>query len=209
MKSEVVLILDRAVVHSLWIFLVSFVALLIYARFRLRARLKKVEDLFRKDSSEPVRDDPTRLPVNEWQLAVRTLLVSLFLALAFFFVFMFTPLPIFDNFSAADSWRITPLRVTAVTYDRTYEGFSIEGEVWNQTADPLLQLRTLVSIWGTDDKLLDEVEVLVEPAALPGGTYGTFRLEYNENSPFIKGYQVSFVSQDGRAIPHVMGFDAE
>lgn len=209
MNSEIVLILDRAFVSSLWIFLVSFAGLLIYARHRLRTRLKKVEDLLGQDPHEEEKTDARRLPVNEWQLAIRTLMISLFLALAFFFVFMFTPLPIFDNFSADDSWKITPLRVTAVTYDRFYEGFSIQGEVWNQTSTPLLQLRTVVSIWGTDDRLLDEVEVPVEPAVLLGGTSGTFNLQYHENSPFIRGYQVSFIGQDGRALQHVMGFDVE
>ena len=136
-------------------------------------------------------------------------MTSLLLGLLFFLVFMFTPLPIFKNFAAGDTWKITPLRVTAVTYDRFYEGFSMEGEVWNQTEGPLLQLQTVISIWGTDDKLLDEVKVPVEPTILPGGKAGTFRLLYEENSPFIKGYQVSFLDQEGRVVPHVTGFDVE
>jgi hypothetical protein len=137
------------------------------------------------------------------------MMVSLFLALAFFVVFVFTPLPIFQNFAASDAWRITPLRVTAVTYDRTYEGFSMEGEVWNQMDEPLLRISAVVSIWGTDEKLLDEVTVPVEPTVLAGGTAGTFQLTYRENSPFIKGYQLSFVDQESRNIPHLAGFDIE
>jgi len=209
MNSEIVQILDRAVVHSLWIFLASFAVLLVYARYRIRSRLKKVEDLFNQEKEREPRELRDRLPVNEWQLATRTLAISLFLSLAFFLIFMFTPLPIFENFAAGDVWRITPLRVTAVTYDRFYEGFSMEGEVWNQTESPLLRLQSVVKIWGTDGKLLDEVKVPVEPLILPGGTAGTFSLLYEKNSPFIKGYQVSFVDQEGRPVPHVTGFDVE
>ena len=136
-------------------------------------------------------------------------MISLLFAALFFLIYVFTPLPIFDNFASGDAWRITPLRLTAVTYDRFYEGFSLEGEVWNQTETPLIRLQSVVKIWGSDDKLLDEVVVPVEPAVLPGGTAGTFDLLYENNSPFIKGYQVSFVDQEGKAIPHVTGFDIE
>ena len=128
---------------------------------------------------------------------------------AFFLVFVFTPLPFFQNFSAVDSWRITPLRLTAVTYDRYYEGFSLDGEVWNQTQEPMFQLQGVVRIWGTDDKLLDEVKVDIEPSILPGGTPGTFKLQYEKNSPFIQGYQVVFVDQEGQPVPHVTGLDVE
>lgn len=209
MNSEIVQILDRAVVYSLWIFLGSFLALLVYARYRIRRRLKKVEDLFNREEEEKPRKRRNRLPINEWQLATRTLLIALFFGFAFLFVFMFTPLPIFENFAAGDTWRITPLRVTAVTYDRFYEGFSMKGEVWNQTESPLLRLQAVISIWGTDDKLLDEVRVPVEPVILPGGTAGTFSVLYEKYSPFIKGYQVSFADQEDRAVPHVTGFDVE
>ena len=208
MNPQILEIVDRAVVHSLWIFLVSFVVFLIYARYRLRARLKRVEDLFYGDEKKD-KKRRDRLPVDEWQLATRTLLVSFLLSLAFFLVFMFTPLPIFKNFAASDTWKITPLRVTAVTYDRYYEGFSMEGEVWNQTEAPLLRISAVISIWGTDEKLLDEVAVPVEPLVLLGGSAGTFRLAYEENSPFIKGYELSFVDQEGRDIPHLVGFDVE
>jgi hypothetical protein len=209
MNPEILQILDRAAQNSLWVFLVSFVVLLIFARYRLKKRLKKVEDLFRREKRDKPEKPIERLPVNEWHLATRTLMISLFFAGAFFLVYVFTPLPFFDNFAAGDSWRITPLRVTAVAYDRFYQGFSLEGEVWNQTETPLLRLRSVVKVWGTDDKLLDEVVVPVEPAVLTGGTAGTFSLLYEENSPFIKGYQVSFVDQEGQPVPHVTGFDVE
>jgi len=209
MNPETVAILDRAAVSSLWIFLASFVVMLLFARYRLRSRLKKVEDLFSHEDEEKPARPFDKLPVDEWKLATRTLLISLFFGAAFFLLYIFTPLPVFDNFAAGDAWRITPLRVTAVTYDRFYEGFSMEAEVWNQTDAPLLQLRSVVKIWGTDDKLLDEVVVSVEPVVLPAGTAGTFSLLYEEDSPFIKGYQVSFVDQEGQTVPHVMGFDVE
>jgi hypothetical protein len=209
MNSEVVEILDRAVAYSLWIFLGSFLSLLVYARSRLRSRLKKVEDLFQREDTEKPARRRERLPVNEWRLATRTLMLSILSGLGFFVVFMFTPLPIFDNFAADDAWTITPLRVTAVTYERFYEGFSLEGEVWNQTESPMIRIQALISVWGTDDKLLDEVTVPVEPVILLGGNPGTFRLLYEDNSPFIKGYQVAFLDQEGRSIPHVTGFDVE
>ena len=208
MTSEIILILDRAFENSLWAFLGCFLILLVFSRFRLRARQKRVEDLFDRDPEEPAPKFH-RLPVNEWRLAVRTLLVALLCGGAFFLVFVFTPLPFFQNFASGDSWRITPLRLTAVTYDRYYEGFTLDGEVWNQTETPFLQLQGIIRIWGTDDKLLDEVPVEIDPSVLPGGSAGTFNLRYEKNSPFIKGYQVTFVDQGGQPVPHVTGFNVE
>jgi hypothetical protein len=207
MNPEILQIIDRALVQSLWIFLICFLTILVYSRYRLLARLRRVADLFDREEKKPKKRE--RLPVNEWQLAMRTLLVSGFISAVFFIVYIFTPLPVFQNFAAGDAWRITPLRVTAVTYDRYYEGFSMEGEVWNQTEEPLLRIRAVVNIWGTDDKLLGEVIVPIEPPILAGGTAGTFGLSYEENSPFIKGYQLSFIDQENQPVPHSTGFDLE
>jgi hypothetical protein len=213
MNPEIVLILDRAFQYSLWLFLFTFVLLLVYAGIRLRRHTRRIGDLFEGSFSEGEEGKKQRRfeqrPTNEWRLAFRALSLSLACSIAFFFIFVFTPFPLFENFASGDSWKISPLRITALTYDRFYNGFSLEGEVWNQTKKPVFGLQAVVKIWATDDALLDEVRAPVEPDPLAAGTAGRFSLNQVQNTPFLKGYQVSFVDRSGGAVPHVTGFDVQ
>jgi len=100
-----------------------------------------------------------------------------------------------------DQWRIS--------LKAFYEGFSVKGEVWNQTAEPFNQLQVVIRVIGTDGQPLEEVTIPVEPVPLEPGAAGLFELNYTQNSPFISGYQVAFFDQTGKAIPHVFGFDVD
>jgi len=146
---------------------------------------------------------------NPWRISLQSSLLAILLGLFGTLIYLFLPLPFFENFAAGSEWKIVPLRVTAISYDRFYEGFSLEGEVWNQTRDEPLELTARIEVVGNDDKPLDEIEIRVKPSPLEPGKAGTFEIRYTEYSPFIKGYRVAFFSVDGRRIPHLTGFDVE
>jgi hypothetical protein len=209
MNPETVLILDRAFTYAIFCFLIAFVVLLLYARSKLRRRSRKLGDLYIAEFQDQsaAREEAIRSLLSPWQIVLRAFFASLICALVFLGVYLFTPVPFFRNFAVENSWRITPLRLTAISYDRAYEGFSLEGEVWNQTQEPMPGVQASIKVMALDDKPLDEIEVDVAPDPLPAGRSGSFRVRYSENSPFIKGYSVSFLDQEGRHIPHVTGFD--
>jgi len=210
MNAEIIRILDNAFSFGLWCFLISFVLLLLFARSRLRARRKKLEELYGLDSKEDPAAISEKSPwYNPWRISLQSSLLAILLGLFGTLIYLFLPLPFFENFAAGSEWKIVPLRVTAISYDRFYEGFSLEGEVWNQTRDEPLELTARIEVVGNDDKPLDEIETRVKPSPLEPGKAGTFEIRYTEYSPFIKGYRVAFFSVDGRRIPHLTGFDVE
>ena len=102
-----------------------------------------------------------------------------------------------------------PLRLTTLSYERFHEGFSLRGEVWNQTQDSLQGVTARVQVLGSENELLENVPVPVEPDPLPGRSPGTFQLNYTKNSPFLHGYRVTFESVLGAPIPHIKGFDVD
>jgi hypothetical protein len=213
MIPGIVDILDRALVNSIWVFLVTNLVFLIFASWSLRVRRRKLGDLL---VELPEQEQLSRLAAlnrnpafNQWKISLRTTLFALLCACFYFLAFLFLPLPIFQNFSSDQSWKIQPLRLTSISYDRFYEGFSLEGEVWNQTDDPIEELKAAITVWSIEDEPLDEIVVDVEPVVLEAGTAGEFSLRYAENSPLIKGYQVSFQDVTGAVIPHVTGFDVQ
>lgn len=150
-----------------------------------------------------------RTPRHSMQARSAALAVFFSTALgAIFFVFVsFTPLPFLENFATARSLEVVPLRLTALIYERFYEGFSLDGEVWNQSKEPMDGLLAVIRIRGAEQDILEEVAVPVTPQPLKAGTPGTFQLRYEKNSPFLYGYQVSFVTPWGVVIPHLTGFD--
>lgn len=210
MNAEIVRILDNALYFSLWCFLLSLLVLLLFARSRLKARRKKIEALYGLETDEDPKAFSERSPwFNPWKTSLSSALLALAFGLVGFVTYLFLPLPYFENFSAGSEWKVTPLRVTSISYDRFYEGFSLNGEVWNQTREESLELKALIRIMGIDDKPLDEIEVGIDPSPLNPGESGTFEARYTENSPFIKGYQISFYSSDDIQIPHLTGFDVD
>lgn len=209
MNPEVLRILDRALEYSLWVFLASFLLILAYGSFRLRSRKKRIGDLY-VEATPDVRSDAIakRLPeINQWPVVFKSLLLAFGCMLSFFVIFVFTPLPIFQNFASTEAWQVAPLRVTSVNFDRFYEGFSLDAEVWNQTTAPQ-HVRVKVTVIGADDKPLDELETETSPAPIEPGTSSRFEVRYAENSPFIKGYKLAFLGPDGERVPHIVGFDA-
>ena len=185
MTSKTLEILDNSLKYSLWTFLIVLILTLALV-FAFKSQ---------------------RAGRSAAQSAFRAAILSLIVAAAAFCVLAFTPLSPIVNFASVHDLDETPLRLTALTYERTYEGFSLQGEVWNQSPAALANIQAEIQVWGQEGKQLDRITVFVEPRELAPRQSGAFTVEYSKNSPFLYGYDVSFVSQDGKVIPHVKGFD--
>jgi hypothetical protein len=146
---------------------------------------------------------------NRLKTAFHALLLSALAAVIIFLGVSFLPLPFLNNFASAGNWQEAPLRLTALVYQRTYEGFSLQGEVWNQTKAPMENVQAVVRIWGNDRQLLDTLTIPLEPKVLLPSQAASFNLTYDKNSPFLYGYDVAFQSADGKVIPHIKGFDVQ
>lgn len=206
MNPELLNLIDQAVRYSLWVFLSAFLVLLLFVRHQLRSRQKQIIDFYRGEE-ETIPTDRLMLSSNQWQMAFKAFVLSLLVAGFVFLTIVFVPVPGLQNTVAGMDLEVAPLRVTALNYERFHEGFSLEGEVWNQGEDPLEALQVTVRIIGNDQKLLDEVTVPVSPSPLSTGVAGSFNLRYTENSPFLRGYQLAFSDSSGRSIDHETGFD--
>jgi hypothetical protein len=170
----------------------------------------KLEQFYGYESDEDPRGISDTSPwFNPWKISLNATLSALVLSIIALILYLLLPFPFFHNFSSGSDWMVVPLRLTSVSYERFYEGFSLEGEVWNQTKEQPLELRARIKVIGTDDKPIDVFDVEVAPSPLEPGEAGEFEARYTENSPFIKGYQISFVTRDGSQIPHLTGFDVE
>ena len=171
----------------------------------LRTRQQRVSDRYRGDALDAA---PLRLSFgSQALLGQRALLTAAVFALMTMLATTLAPIPGLDNFVTTNVWRETPLRVTEIKPDRTADGFSISGEVWNQTDEAVNGLVLVVRIWGNDDKLLEEVTTTPRPSDVPPNTPATFELSYDRNGPFITGYQLAFQDAEGSPVPHVNGFD--
>ncbi len=187
MADKTLQILDHSLLYTLVAFLVILAVILAYA---LLLRGPKA--------------GTTRL-----KTAFNAALLSSLLAAVVFLGVSFLPLSFFDNFASVRQLQEWPLRLTALVYQRTYEGFTLQGEVWNQTKRPMENVQAVVRIWGNDRQLLDTVTVPLEPGVLPPSQAASFNLTYNKNSPFLYGYEVAFQGPDGKVIPHIKGFDVQ
>lgn len=178
-------ILDRLVQYSLWAYIIFFCAILFYIAVWMPGHRQG------------------------WMIrsAFHALLLSAAFTLVVFLVLAWTPLPFLENFASMTLRPVAPLRVTALTHERFHEGFSVEGEVWNQSREPMQELKARFTIWGTEGQVLEEVGVPVLPQPLAAGSAGTFSLTYSQNSPFLYGYEVSFATRDELVVPHIKGFD--
>ena len=204
----------------MWAFLVIFILCLTFIALRLRARREKLTDYFSREFDEKYQEEitgtqPASEPraflqlSNRLPMAAQALVLSLLLSLICFLVIGFTPFSPLNNFANSDLQRNTPLRLTFLSYERFHDGFSLQGEVWNQSQEPMEGLQALVQIWRSERELLDQVPIAVQPTPLSAESAGSFSIRYTEKSPFLYGYQVSFQSRDGVRIPHVKGFDVE
>ena len=138
-----------------------------------------------------------------------SIILSVVLSSLSFLVYAFVPAPFLDNFTTGASWKRAPLRITVLDFDRFHEGFSLNGEIWNQGKETLNDIQILVSVLDHNEEQLDELLVSTAPPDLEAGQTASFELRYAENSSLIHGYQLSFRSGDGTPINHVAGFNVE
>jgi len=199
MNPELLTILDSALRFSLWVFLGATLLFLVISRSRLLRHAVRTEGSSRVRKFNPAYDQS--------RVVFRASAGSLSLAVLVLIVYVFGPLPGLNNLVNNSSWQLTPLRVTAISWDRIYEGFNLEGEVWNQTRENLEGVNAVVSVVGSYDELLDSVVVAVAPDPLGAGESGIFKVSYRKNSPFIKGYRLGFTGMDGNPLEHTIGFD--
>ncbi len=199
LNPEVVSILDRAVSNTLVTFLILVACCGLYGFFTHNRR---------KLIGSRGNDDFLR----RWKI-LRPLVyatgLSLVLAGLSFVFYAFVPAPFLDNFTTSENWKRTPLRITALDFDRFHEGFSLNGEIWNQSEETLGDVQIVVSVLDHNEERLDELLVSPEPSQLEAGQTASFEVRYAENSTLIHGYQLSFRSSDGAAINHVAGFNVE
>jgi hypothetical protein len=188
LSQQTLQILEHSLRYTLWAFLVILAVLLFLMIFLKR----------------------NRTGINPYKAALHALVFSALSAAVFFLVVSFTPLSFFENFTSVHSLDQVPLRLTALIYERSYEGFSLQGEVWNQTGAPLENVQAEVRVWGRENDVLDRLLIPVEPPVFPPGQAATFNLTYEKNSPFLYGYDVAFLASDGTTmIPHIKGFDVQ
>jgi len=220
MNEQTFQILDQSLVLSLWAFLVIFIACLTFIALRLRARREELGDYFSREFDEKyqqeIRGNEPQNPLhpslhlsNRLPMAVKALALSLLLSLIGFLVIGFTPFSPLNNFANTNLQGNTPLRLTFLSYERFHDGFSLQGEVWNQGREPIEGIRALVQIWRSQREILDQVPVVVEPASLSAESAGTFSMRYTEKSPLLYGYLVTFQSEEGVRIPHIEGVDVD
>ena len=199
MNLELLDILDSAFKFSLWFFLGALLLFLLISRARLVRHAIKTEDSSRVEKLNPAFSQP--------RIVYRSVVTALVLSFLAAGIYLFGPVPGLDNMVSNRNWQLTPLRVTAISWDRLYEGFTLEGEVWNQTDEDLEGVTAVISVVGSYDELLDSLEVQVKPAPLYSGEPGTFQVRYEKNSPFIKGYRLGFSDIEGKPLLHTAGFD--
>ena len=199
LNPEVIPILDRAVRHTLITFLILVACFGLYSFYTFNSR--KLTDSRGKGGF------PSR-----WHI-LRPLLYSIALSLVLgslsFLFYAFVPAPFLDNFTTAETWKRTPLRITALDFDRFHEGFSLNGEIWNQSEETLDDIQIVVSVLDHNEEHLDELLVSPSPSHLEAGQTASFEVRYTENSTLIHGYLLSFRSSDGTPINHVAGFNVE
>lgn len=215
MNPELVKIFDQALSVALWVFLASLATSLLFVISRLHHTRSS---LAQYDSEEMEGQDQNRLteafstprpsgPDLESDSIIRTLLLALAVSTLCFVVLLFTPVSYFPNLATGHSWKVIPLRLTALDHHRSYRGFSVRGEVWNQTPQPIENLQAVITVWSNKQGPTTEIVESVRPRSLSPGSVATFRIRYRQDSPLLHGYQVGFRTGEGVRVPHLKGFD--
>jgi len=199
MNQELLTIIDNGLTVSLWVFLGALVLFLLVSRSRLVRHAIKEEDSPKVEKLNPAFNQP--------RIAIRSVSASLALAILVLVIYLFGPIPGINNLVNSRSWQLTPLRVTAISWDRVYEGFTMEGEVWNQTEEDMEGITAVISIVGSYEELLDSLEIPLKPGILKAGEPAAFEVSYMKNSPFIEGYRLGFIDKEGKPLRHTAGFD--
>ena len=211
MNPETLLILDNSLRYALLTFLSLFLFFVGFASWRSRARKWRLTERFRQrwqHRYQGAGDEPEffALQINYLRTWFRCGMLAAGLAGFSFLVYSLVPLPFLANFATNPSWQIAPLRLTALQLDRFHEGFSLDGEIWNQTGESIQDLQAVITIWDHNREQLDSVVVKVTPSPLGAKSGGKFSLTYNRNSPLIYGYKVDFLHAEGDEILHQKGF---
>ena len=209
---------DLAFRNSLWVFLGAFLVILCLIALQTRSQRQRNSEGFPGSDPTESSDSASSLGGLRGQLlllsaqlqkALLGLLLALVLSGLFWVLSVFTPFAGLHSQSEGPSEEPFPLRLTTLSYERFHEGFSLRGEVWNQTRDPLQGVTARVQVLGSEHELLENVPVPVEPDPLPGRSPGTFQLSYTKNSPFLYGYRVTFESALGTPLLHIKGFEVD
>lgn len=218
MNDVTLRILDQSLEYALWGFLICFTATLFFISLQLQKRRKGLAKYYQEEFEEPYKKEliggiaPERLvnyiPLsNRLRMAIRALWVASVFAVVCFVLVSFTPTSIIENFTDLGNYELAQLRLTSLSHNRFYEGFSLQGEVWNQSPETISGIRAVIIVWDSNQKLLDTISVPIDGDPLSVKSSGTFTAEYTKFSPFLYGYQVTFESSDGNKISHVEGFD--
>ncbi|MEE2821680.1 MAG: hypothetical protein VYA53_01740 [Acidobacteriota bacterium] len=220
MNDQILQVLDQSLKLSLWAFIASFVTCLAFIIFRLKARRDTLErykkrefdEVYEREMTDTEAENQPHRPLhlfNQLPMVMRAIGFSFLLATVCFLIVGFTPFSPWVNFSNLAVDESTPLRLTFLNYERFHDGFSLQGEVWNQSQTPIEGVQAIVQIWKSEQELLEQFPVIVEPDPLPAEAPGSFVFRYTKSSPFRYGYQVIFQSSKGIEIPHAKGFDVE
>lgn len=220
MNDQFLEITDKIVQLSLWSFLSVFLVLLILIALRMRSRKRRLMALYREEFQTP---SPEGLDRRELQartermvpaprqprMALHALLLSLLVSAMIFLTLAFTPLPFMKNFVTSSAWQTTPLRVTSLKPNRTYNGFTLKGEVWNQGQRQVEGAQAVVTVYDQNREVLQIIKGAVQPRILAPESAGTFTVSFHHDSPLFSGYSISFKDPQGKEIPFVEGFDVE
>ena len=210
MNERILDILDQSLTFSLWIFLAVLTVFLLFANQSLRTRKRNFSDHQFEEQHETVRQNNTfQFLPNETRIIFQTLFLSLGIASLAFILSSFLPITGLENFANLTSRKSVSLRVTSLHHNRFHEGFSLQGEVWNQTQEPMSNLKVIISIWQSNQDLLDTISVPVIPNPVSGSSSGTFKLQYEKYSPLLYGYRLAFENSEGKPISHLEGLDVE
>ena len=210
MNERTLDILDQSLTFSLWIFLAFFTVFLLFVNQSLRTRKRNSLDHQLEKQHKTARQNNTfQFLPNETRIIFQTLLLSLGIASLAFILSSFLPITGLENFANLTSRKSVSLRVTSLHHNRSHEGFSLQGEVWNQTQEPMSNLKVIISIWQSDQDLLDTISVPVIPNPVSGGSSGIFKLQYEKYSPLLYGYRLAFENLEGKLISHLEGLDVE
>ena len=211
MNPETLLILDNSLRYSLLTFLSLFLFFVGFARWRSLVSKWRLTERFRqrwRHQYPGAEEEPEffALRINYLRTWLRCGVLAAGLAGLSFVVYSLVPIPFLANFATNSSWQIAPLRLTTLQFDRFHEGFSLNGEIWNQTGESIRDLRAVITIWDHNREQLDSVAVNVTPSPLGAKSGGQFSFTYSRNSPLIYGYNVNFVDAEGDEILHQQGF---
>ncbi|RPJ64667.1 MAG: hypothetical protein EHM23_00080 [Acidobacteria bacterium] len=210
MPDEIVAVLDRALVSALWVFLAVLSVLLagsfLILRQKNRTILKGLQRRFERDKPG---ESPDRLTAEAWgsylkrwdpvRAGLGASLWSVSVALAVFLFLGFSPWTGIVGVSTEP-----PLRVTWLYVEPTPEGFRIEGDVWNQSKEPL-SVRASVVLLDASGKELGGATASIEPGQLKPRDEGAIRIAVG-TCPGASDFTLRFLGEDGRTLHFAKGF---